>query len=47
MPADSYQRTPEGEMPASRASMEMFIGLQPKPYSDCKVNPFEPMPRRR
>ena len=27
-------------MPARRASVEMFIGSQAKPYSHCKVKPF-------
>ena len=47
MPAASYQRTPEAEMPARLASVEMFIGTEAKPYSHCKVKPFEPIVSRR
>jgi hypothetical protein len=47
MPAASYQRTPEAEMPARLASVEIFIGSQAKPYSHCKVKSFERTSGRR
>src|SRR6188768_1909816 len=37
MPAASYQRTPDGEIPARRASVEMFTSSDARPCSHCKV----------